>query len=157
MADKYVMIFHDWPEATRMIGYQEKGRLIDAIVKYARGDNDWDDLLKGNEKYLFPMFQTQIDQYMKQHPGIAFGSRHWNWKGGITPENQKARSSKEYSEWRQSVFRRDDYTCCFCGKVGGVLNAHHIRPWATNPELRFDIDNGITLCELCHRIVHRKE
>lgn len=88
MADKYVMIFHDWPEATRMIGYQEKGRLIDAIVKYARGDNDWDDLLKGNEKYLFPMFQSQIDRSNAQREHAAQVHRASGKLGGRPRKNQ---------------------------------------------------------------------
>jgi len=37
-------------------------------------------------------------------------------------------STTEYIDWRKSVFERDDYTCCECGKQGGTLNAHHIKP-----------------------------
>lgn len=61
MADKYVPIFYDWIEATQELKAQEKGRLIDAIVLYARG-GDWSELLEGNEKYVFPMFQLQIER-----------------------------------------------------------------------------------------------
>lgn len=83
------------------------------------------------------------------------GEHHWNWKGGITEENHALRNSAEYSHWRINVFERDGFMCMECGSVGGVLNAHHIKPWATYPELRFDIDNGQTLCEECHKEVHR--
>lgn len=79
------------------------------------------------------------------------GENNANWKGGITPDNQKIRHSEEYKEWRLEVFKRDNYTCKCCGdKIGGNLNAHHILNFAEYPELRFDIDNGITLCNLCH-------
>ena len=37
-----------------------------------------------------------------------------------------------------------------------VLNAHHIKNWADNPDDRFDLNNGITLCEKCHSEFHRK-
>lgn len=79
------------------------------------------------------------------------GENHHSWRGGITPENEKIRSSAAYSNWRTAVFERDDYTCQMCGQRGGKLNADHIKPFATHPDLRFDIDNGRTLCEPCHR------
>ena len=74
-----------------------------------------------------------------------------SWKGGITTINQKIRRSREYRLWRIAVFERDNYTCIFCGCVGGRLNADHIKPFALFPELRFAIDNGRTLCDDCHR------
>lgn len=78
-------------------------------------------------------------------------SNHPSWKGGITPINAKLRRSNEYTKWRLSVFERDDYTCQECGDcTGGNLNAHHIKAFAYYPDLRFEISNGITLCETCH-------
>lgn len=66
------------------------------------------------------------------------------------------RFTPEYNAWRTAVFTRDNFTCAVCGQVGGRLNAHHIKPYAAYPELRYEIDNGITLCEECHRAVHRR-
>lgn len=79
------------------------------------------------------------------------GKNHYNWKGGITPLRTKIWQSKEYKIWRESVFKRDNYTCVWCYQVGGKLNADHIKPFAYFPELRFAIDNGRTLCINCHR------
>jgi len=61
------------------------------------------------------------------------------------------RTIAELRWWRAAVFHRDDYTCQKCGHRGGRLNAHHIKPYATHPELRFDVSNGITLCVDCHK------
>lgn len=66
------------------------------------------------------------------------------------------RKTSEYAEWRMNVFNRDGFTCQLCGQVGGKLNAHHIKPYAKYPELRLDVNNGITLCERCHRALHKK-
>lgn len=85
--------------------------------------------------------KNQIKKYNENNP---------NWRGGTTSINKKIRESFEYEEWRKKVFERDLYTCIFCGKVGGKLNADHIKPFALFPELRFAIDNGRTLCENCH-------
>lgn len=79
------------------------------------------------------------------------GSNNPNWKGGVSTINEKIRGSKEYRLWRQSVFERDNYTCIWCYKRGGELNADHIKPFALFPELRFAIDNGRTLCVPCHK------
>lgn len=73
------------------------------------------------------------------------------WRGGICPKNAKIRSSFEYKTWRRAVFDRDNYTCQKCGERGGRLHADHIRPFAMYPELRFDINNGRTLCVDCHK------
>jgi len=85
------------------------------------------------------------------------GENHPNWKGGITPENKKIRKSNEYKEWRRKVFERDNYTCQRCQIRGGYLHPHHIKPFASHPELRFDVNNGITLCKKCHKAIHRRE
>jgi hypothetical protein len=83
------------------------------------------------------------------------GSNHHFWKGGITPINVKIRTSVEAILWRKSVYERDKYTCQKCAKVGNKLRAHHINNFADFPELRFAIDNGITLCNNCHKGFHK--
>jgi 5-methylcytosine-specific restriction endonuclease McrA len=60
------------------------------------------------------------------------------------------RYSKDLDIWRKGVFVRDNYTCQKCKKTGGYLEAHHIKPFAFFPELRFELSNGETLCKKCH-------
>ena len=90
---------------------------------------------------------------MKGKPNLKIrGENHYNWKGGITPINKKLRESIEYEEWRKKVFERDLYTCQKCGEIGGRLEADHIKPWALYSELRFELNNGQTLCKECHNV-----
>ena len=85
----------------------------------------------------------------KHLPQIT-GKNHWNWQGGITPINIKLRNSLEYEEWRKACMERDLYTCQDCEEIGGELQVDHIKPFALHPELRFDLNNGRTLCKNCH-------
>lgn len=58
--------------------------------------------------------------------------------------------------WAQSVKKRDGYRCQnhSCRSRNGIMHAHHIKNFADYPELRFEVDNGITLCESCHTYFH---
>lgn len=78
------------------------------------------------------------------------------WKGGITPINAKIRTGIEFRLWRESVFKRDDWTCQKCLMKGGYLQAHHIINFSEFTDFRFVEVNGITLCKLHHKEFHSK-
>lgn len=85
------------------------------------------------------------------------GEQHYNYQHGRAQRNLDGRRTVEYFEWRDAVFKRDKYTCRKCGDdKGGNLRAHHILPFATHPELRYAVDNGLTLCHPCHELEHFK-
>jgi hypothetical protein len=71
-------------------------------------------------------------------------------------ERELKRNLRANTEWRTSVYERDNYTCKCCGVRGRKLNAHHIFNFADNPNVRTDVDNGITLCVECHYDFHKQ-
>lgn len=86
------------------------------------------------------------------------GEKSHRWQGGKTEQVKLIRGSLAYAQWRQAVYRRDNFTCRICGKVGGKLAAHHIRKFSDHPDKRFDVANGVTLCwSPCHSSIRGKE
>lgn len=81
------------------------------------------------------------------------GSKNPNWRGGKTLKGQLIRTTNAYKDWRKAVYKRDNYTCIFCGVLGDGknLNADHIKPFWSHPELRLEVSNGRTLCIDCHK------
>lgn len=86
------------------------------------------------------------------------GEDNPRWKGGVE-YHRRERATYEYRHWRKNVFNRDKYMCQCCGdkSLKGhpvKLIAHHIYNWKDNIDKRYDVDNGITLCEDCHLMFH---
>lgn len=77
------------------------------------------------------------------------GEKSYSWKGGITPENHKIRQSLEYRQWAKTIKERDKFTCAICKIKGGKLRSNHIKRFIDSPNLRLDLNNGITICENC--------
>lgn len=72
--------------------------------------------------------------------------------------NDNRSYNAHYKKWRHAVVTRDKRCCQMPGCTNKrKLQAHHIRPWAGHIELRFRVDNGITLCIECHKKVKGNE
>ena len=153
MKSNQCQFFYDWLEQVKSHSSKYVEELINSIIQVAM--DEWDKCFDHEDGISRDEFIQRINGY-RPHKGMRSGEDHWNWKGGITSENQKERNSAKYSEWRKNVFVRDNFTCQICGQVGGNLNAHHIKRWSTNVNERYDVCNGITLCKKCHADVHKK-
>tara|TARA_Y100000590_G_scaffold423744_1_gene529931 strand:- start:871 stop:1143 length:273 start_codon:yes stop_codon:yes gene_type:complete len=67
-------------------------------------------------------------------------------------------SDPVYAEWRKKVYNRDKRRCQMPGcKSKYKIQAHHIKTWSGASSLRYDIDNGITLCKSCHDSINKYE
>ncbi|MCX5781780.1 MAG: NUMOD3 domain-containing DNA-binding protein [Elusimicrobia bacterium] len=109
---------------------------------------------KGSKNYLYGKHLSE--ETKKKMSEVHKRENNPNWKGCITPENDRIRKSREFRLWREAVLARDNYTCQKCGQKGGKLQSHHIFNFATYLDLRFAIDNGITLCKDCHSDFHKR-
>ena len=132
-----VLFYRSFYDAMKNIPPEERLKVYDSIMEYGMYDHEPD--LDGVALAIFLLAKPQIDR-----------SIHFS-------EKQNGRNCSEYKLWRKSGFERDNYTCKLCGKHGYRLNAHHIKAFSKYPGLRFEIGNGITLCEKCHKEVHKRE
>lgn len=100
----------------------------------------------------------------------ALGKKNGGWNKGIKmPEisginnyqykkdrttlvkSEKKHLDGRYKEWMRAVKNRDCWKCKIAnGDCCGRLEAHHILRWSEHPELRYEINNGITLCAFHH-------
>jgi len=137
---------HSWGDkiSQSLEGHEVSESTREKISETHTGKEPWN---KGKTKKSHP---DEID-YGRS------GEAHHAWKGGISSELNRLRQTPEYKEWRKSVFERDNWTCQDCGQRGGELNAHHIKSFAENEDLRFDVDNGETLCKEHHIERHMTE
>lgn len=92
MAQHYTPIWDDWAEATQELNAQEKGRLIDAIVAYDNG-GDWQELIKGNERYVFPGYKSRIDRWNE-----ICDSRSGNRKGKEAKPNKEEQNKTKITK-----------------------------------------------------------
>lgn len=154
MAKDSFVLYKSFFKPISKLSDKQLGRLFRAIYTY---QIDGEATVEEDIEMAFEFFKNQfeIDESYVHHP--PSGEEHWNWKGGITDENHRQRESSEYKQWRKSVFERDSFTCQICGQTGGILNAHHIKPFSIYHELRFVVDNGITLCKKCHVELHKRD
>ncbi|KUK77195.1 MAG: GIY-YIG catalytic domain-containing endonuclease [candidate division WS6 bacterium 34_10] len=107
-----------------------------------------------NHNYGKHLSKEAKKKLSEAHKGKWDGELNPNWKGGVTLENKKIKNSIEYRLWREAVFARDNWTCQKYGVRGGELHPHHIQNFSEFPELRFAIDNGITLSKKAHMEFH---
>jgi len=99
------------------------------------------------------------------------GENNYNWKGGVNTTYELIRKCFEYRQWRSDIFTRDGFACQMCGdNKGGNLIVHHIKPFikilqyyeittleeAIKCEELWNINNGITYCEECHKKIHKQ-
>lgn len=75
------------------------------------------------------------------------GIPYEKWENFVSDE---WRDTIEYTEWTSAVIKRDNNTCRLCNTKVGIKHRHHIYPVRKYPELKYDVENGITLCPDCH-------
>ncbi len=109
-------------ETRRKIGqsYIKTKRRLEGIIELGKRQ-------KGENHYRWILDRTQVKQYWKE------------------------RNNPEYKQWRMKVWIRDGFKCKISNQdCERRIEAHHILGWSEYVELRYEVNNGITLCHAHH-------
>jgi hypothetical protein len=120
-------------------------------------------LMKGNKNSLgFKQTEEVKQKISKLYMGI--GNPMYGKKSPQYIEDRSKlkiafdRRTTACFEWSKNVKKRDNWKCKILNKdCEGRLESHHILDWENYPELRYDINNGITLCHAHHPRGRAKE
>ena len=160
-------------ETKRKIGLANKGKKMVITEEMRRKISE---ALKGkiptNLTYLHSLPYTEE---RKRKIGLAHkGMKHTEEtrrkisdkkRDPLRPLYRAIRECYKSREWKIAVFKRDKHKCCWCGKKDKTIQADHIKPFwlivkknniktlteALECKELWDISNGRTLCEKCHR------
>lgn len=93
-----------------------------------------------------------------KRPDVA-GKNHWKWiEDRSKLKKKELRNDSAYKVWRQQVWLRDNFKCKIANPdCKGRIEAHHILAWKDSIELRYEINNGITLCHFHHPKKRKEE
>jgi len=120
----------------------------------------------GEKNAMFGRYGKDAGFYGKHHTKehlekirlSHLGNKNPMWRDDLTQQERENNKNRNYNpktlEWRNKVFKRDDYIDQITGRKGGELVAHHLYNYANYPELRFDMNNGITISKDLHILFH---
>ncbi len=145
---------------------------VELLKKWIENNGPWNKGKKGLQKWTDKQRESFLNK-MVGHPGWNVGKHtnseeykeilrqkmkgnRYSYVNGNSSKNELIRKSVESRLWREAVFARDNFTCQKYGEQGGTLHSHHIQNFSTHPDLRFAIDNGITLSKKAHIEFHKK-
>lgn len=128
-----------------------------SITSFKKGSIPWN---KGKPGYSSSKKGTKLSLEARKNMSAAMRIRfsdkiqHPRWKKDRTTlAKRQERNDSAYAEWRRQVWLRDDFKCKIANPdCKGRIEAHHILSWRDYPELRYQVNNGITLCHTHHPI-----
>lgn len=101
----YIKLFVDYLDAIEPLADAERGRLLTALLIYARTGESVD--LSGNERYVFPMMRAQIDRDRAAVKEIEDSRRAAGRKGGLSSVSSKKKQNKANAS-KQSKDKEED-------------------------------------------------
>ena len=94
--------------------------------------------------------ETTIERNKKR-----IGENSPRWNSELTDKDREGRRKQQgYNEWSYKVKEKADFICNICGQKHGDIVSHHLESYNSNKNLRLDVNNGVCLCDKCHKEFH---
>lgn len=114
------------------------------------------DKLPKNHEALCKMPRTEATKQKMSEAQSGEKSFRWNFDRSAVTHDR--RNDGGYLQWRKQVYLRDGFKCRIANAdCYGRIEAHHILGWAEYVELRYEVNNGITLCQAHHPLKRAEE
>jgi len=134
---------------------KEKSRQI--ALKYLQSKESRDKVRKTKQTVECSQKQSISKTGIKNGMYSMTGEKNPNWNPNLTEEERSKKRTGHNESWRTEVFTRDGFTCQSCGdSKGGNLVAHHMDSYHWSKEYRYNTNNGMTLCDTCHKSFHKQ-
>ena len=127
----------------------------DCRIKNQMGKPTWNKGLKGfraGEKRIAYFKGGKHTEEAKKKISIShMGEKNFHWNPNREAVKKNERNDGAYLQWAKEVKKRDQGVCRLQNEnCMGYKVVHHILRWADYPEERYNINNGITLCQYHH-------
>jgi len=142
-----------WNKGKSALWLSERNRKNIGRIPWNKGRIGYSTSLKGKKRPNMtgenhPLFGKKRPEFSGENSPVWVKDRTKLKKSGDT---NKDRRSSAYVIWRTSVYRRDGFKCRIDNQnCSGRIEAHHILGFTEHIELRYEINNGITLCHFHH-------
>lgn len=85
------------------------------------------------------------------------GKNHFRYNPDLTVDERTKTREELYGEsktiWRKKVHEKFGWKCVVCNS-NDKLVAHHLDGFNAYPKLRFEVENGVTICDSHHKEFH---
>lgn len=146
----------DMKNRKSFLGKTHSKKSREKISKNLKGKPSWNKGLKGfraGEKRDWMPKGEKHWSFGKKNLKTT-GEKHYRWikdRTLLKGRHDRNFHDPDYKKWRIEVYKRDNYKCKIENKdCRGRIEAHHILVWRDYPELRYQVNNGITLCHAHH-------